>query len=92
MGFIDENFLLKTETAKKLFNDYAKAEPIYDFHCHLNPQEIYENKNFEDIIEYNAHPAMVYGARVSRMVLDQVLACEGSLWLTGPSDGAEHRF
>ena len=49
MGFIDENFLLKTETAKKLFNDYAKAEPIYDFHCHLNPQEIYENKNFEDI-------------------------------------------
>ena len=50
------------------------------------------NKNFEDIIEYNAHPAMVYGARVSRMVLDQVLACEGSLWLTGPSDGAERRF
>ena len=50
------------------------------------------NKNFEDIIEYNAHPAMVYGARVSRMVLDQVLACEGSLWLTGPSDGAEHQF
>ena len=49
MGFIDENFLLKTETAKKLFNDYAKNEPIYDFHCHLNPQEIYENKNFEDI-------------------------------------------
>ena len=34
MGFIDENFLLKTETAKKLFNDYAKNEPIYDFHCH----------------------------------------------------------
>ncbi len=42
------------------------------------------NKNFDDIIEYNAHPAMVYGARVSRMILDQVLACEGKLWLTGP--------
>lgn len=41
------------------------------------------NKNFDDIIEYNAHPAMVYGARVSRMILDQVLACEGRLWLTG---------
>lgn len=51
MAFIDENFLLKTETAKKLFNDYAKKEPIYDFHCHLNPQEIYENKNFSDITE-----------------------------------------
>ena len=40
------------------------------------------NKNFDDIIEYNAHPAMVYGARVSRMILDQILACEGRLWLT----------
>ncbi|MBQ7266228.1 MAG: glucuronate isomerase [Firmicutes bacterium] len=49
MGFIDENFMLYNETAKKLFHDYAKAEPIYDFHCHLSPQEIYENKNFEDI-------------------------------------------
>jgi len=51
MGFIDENFLLKTETAKKLFNDYAKEQPIFDFHCHLNPKEIYENKNFEDITQ-----------------------------------------
>lgn len=51
MGFIDENFLLKTETARKLFHEYAKSEPIYDFHCHLNPQEIYENKNFSDITE-----------------------------------------
>lgn len=49
MGFIDENFLLKSETAKKLFFDYAKDMPIYDFHCHLSPKEIYENKNFEDI-------------------------------------------
>ncbi|MCD8237950.1 MAG: glucuronate isomerase [Clostridiales bacterium] len=51
MGFIDENFLLKTETAKKLFNDYAKGEPIFDFHCHLNPQEIYENKTYKSITE-----------------------------------------
>jgi glucuronate isomerase len=51
MGFIDKDFLLKTETAKKLFHDYAASEPIYDFHCHLNPQEIYENKNFSDITE-----------------------------------------
>ncbi len=39
------------------------------------------NKNFDDIIEYDSHPAMVYGARVSRMILDQILACEGRLWL-----------
>ncbi|MBR1445356.1 MAG: glucuronate isomerase, partial [Firmicutes bacterium] len=49
--FIDEDFLLKNETAKKLFHDYAKAEPIFDFHCHLSPKEIYENKNFSDITE-----------------------------------------
>ena len=39
------------------------------------------NKDFHDIMEYNDHPAIVYGARVSRMILDQVLACEGKLWL-----------
>ena len=39
------------------------------------------NKDFHDIIEYNDHPAMVYGARVSRMILDQILACEGRLYL-----------
>jgi beta-lactamase class A len=38
------------------------------------------NKEFHDIIEYDAHPAMRYGAKVSRMVLDQVLACEGSFY------------
>ncbi len=51
MGFIDKDFLLKTETAKKLFFDYAQGEPIFDFHCHLNPQEIYENKTYKSITE-----------------------------------------
>ena len=51
MSFIDKDFLLKNETAKKLFNDYAKEEPIFDFHCHLSPKEIYENKNFDDITQ-----------------------------------------
>lgn len=51
MSFIDQDFLLKNETAKKLFNEYAKDEPIFDFHCHLNPKEIYDNNNFEDITQ-----------------------------------------
>ncbi len=38
------------------------------------------NKNFGDIIEYNDHPSMQYGAKVSRMILDQILACEGTLY------------
>ena len=41
--FMCEDFLLNTETAKKLYHDYAKNMPIYDFHCHLNPKEIFEN-------------------------------------------------
>lgn len=39
------------------------------------------NKDFNDIIEYNDHPAVRYGAKVSRMMLDQVLACEGKFYL-----------
>lgn len=39
------------------------------------------NKDFHDIIEYNDHPAIRYGAKVSRMLLDQVLACEGKFYL-----------
>lgn len=38
------------------------------------------NKDFDDIIEYNDHPAIRYGAKVSRMLLDQVLACEGKFY------------
>jgi glucuronate isomerase len=51
MAFIDKDFLLKTETAKKLFHNYCEGEPIFDFHCHLSPKEIWENRNFEDITD-----------------------------------------
>ena len=44
-----EDLLLTNKTAKKLYNLYAKNMPIVDFHCHLSPKEIYENKQFEDI-------------------------------------------
>ncbi|NEW01568.1 glucuronate isomerase [Bacillus megaterium] len=47
--FIDDNFLLTNETAAHLYNTYAKDMPIIDYHCHLNPQEIYENKQFETL-------------------------------------------
>lgn len=49
MSLIDDDFLLTTKWGKKLFNDYAKDMPIIDFHCHLVPKEIYENKNYENI-------------------------------------------
>lgn len=48
-GFMDDDFLLDTPTSKKLFNDFAADMPICDYHCHLSPKEIYENKPFANI-------------------------------------------
>ena len=49
--FINENFLLTNDTAKKLYHSFAKDMPIVDYHCHINPREIYENKKFENITQ-----------------------------------------
>ncbi|QLB19663.1 glucuronate isomerase [Mannheimia granulomatis] len=51
MNFMTENFLLSTSTAQKLYHDYAKDQPIFDYHCHLNPKEIAENRQFNDLTE-----------------------------------------
>ena len=50
-NFMDRDFLLSTETAKHLYHDYAAPQPIIDFHCHLSPQEIYEDRRFENITQ-----------------------------------------
>ena len=49
--FLDEDFLLTNDVAKELYFNHAKKMPIYDFHCHLVPQEIYEDKKFKNITE-----------------------------------------
>ena len=49
--FMDEDFLLETETAKKLFHEHAAKMPIIDYHCHINPKEIAENRRFNNITE-----------------------------------------
>ncbi|GAB1773256.1 glucuronate isomerase [Priestia megaterium] len=48
-NFMDNHFLLTNETAAHLYNTYAKDMPIIDYHCHLNPQEVYENKQFKTL-------------------------------------------
>ena len=49
--FMDDDFVLKNETAKKLYHGYAKDMPIFDFHCHLSVEEIYNDKKFSSITE-----------------------------------------
>lgn len=49
--FMDEEFLLSSPTAKTLFHNYADKMPIIDYHCHINPQEIAENRKFENITQ-----------------------------------------
>ena len=47
--FMDKDFLLYNDTAKTLFHSFAEKMPIFDWHCHLSPKEIYENRQPEDI-------------------------------------------
>ena len=50
-GFMTEDFLLYNDTAKKLYHDYSKNLSVIDYHCHVSPKEIYEDKRFENITE-----------------------------------------
>ncbi|WP_300740352.1 glucuronate isomerase [uncultured Dubosiella sp.] len=48
---MDKDFLLETDTAKELFHNYAEVVPVLDYHCHINPQEIYEDRKFDNIAQ-----------------------------------------
>lgn len=49
--FMDPDFLLTTETAKSLYHDCAKKIPVLDYHCHINPQEIADDRRFDNITQ-----------------------------------------
>ncbi len=49
--FLDHDFMINNTTGQWLFDNYAKDMPIYDYHCHLNPKEIYEDKRFKNLTE-----------------------------------------
>lgn len=49
--FMDQDFLLSNDTAKVLYHDHAAKMPIVDYHCHINPQEIYEDRRFDNITQ-----------------------------------------
>lgn len=49
--FITDDFLLHSEAARTLYHDYAKAQPIFDYHCHLSPKDIAEDRQFENLAQ-----------------------------------------
>lgn len=49
--FLDDNFVLQTKTAQILFHEYAKGMPIIDYHCHLSPREIADDKKFDNLTQ-----------------------------------------
>jgi len=49
--FLDRDFILETETAQKLYHEFAADLPIIDYHCHISPKEIAENKQFENMTQ-----------------------------------------
>ncbi len=52
-NFLDQDFLLDTDTAKELYDKYADIRkiPVLDYHCHINPREIYEDRKYNNITE-----------------------------------------
>src|SRR6267142_1455930 len=51
MKFIHDDFLLQTRTARRLYHQFAETEPILDYHCHLSPPDIAENRQFKNLFE-----------------------------------------
>jgi glucuronate isomerase len=49
--FLSDDFLLQTETARRLYHDYARSMPIIDYHCHLPPDQIAQDRRFENITQ-----------------------------------------
>ncbi len=51
MSFITDDFLLQNDTARTLYHEYAKSEPIFDYHCHLPPEDVAGNRRFANLFE-----------------------------------------
>ena len=51
MTFINRNFLLHSDAARRLYETHAAHQPIIDYHCHLPPKDIAENRRFDNLFE-----------------------------------------
>lgn len=50
-AFMDKDFILQTEVSKKLYHEYAAKMPVLDYHCHINPKEIAQDRQFDNITQ-----------------------------------------
>ena len=50
-AFLGEDFLLSNQIARRLYHDFAASQPILDYHCHLSPQDIAQNRRFANLTE-----------------------------------------
>ena len=50
-AFMDKELMLQSTTVQHLYHDYAEDMPICDYHCHIPPREIYENRRFDNIAQ-----------------------------------------
>lgn len=79
--FMDQDFLLETETAKTLFHSYAEKMPIFDYHNHLSAKEIYEDICFETIAEaWLGHDHYKWRAMRTNGIEEQYITGQASDW------------
>ena len=81
-AFMDKDFILETPTAQHLYHDYAAKMPLADYHCHLNPKEIFEDRRFNNLAE------VWLGGRQA----DGTYAGDHYKWRVMRSNGVEEEF
>ena len=72
MGIINDNFILKSKTAKKLYKEFTKDLPIIDYHCHLSPQMIAEDYKFKSAYDLFWAETITNGDRCAQTALTRI--------------------
>ncbi len=89
--FMDKDFLLENDTAKQLYNDYAAKLPLVDYHCHISPKEIYEDRRFQSLEEVWLGGKQPDGSYAGDHYKWRVMRSNGTNeeYVTGDRDGKE---
>ncbi len=70
-AFMDQDFLLGSETARTLFHEHAEKMPIIDYHCHLSPAEIARDRRFENITQAWLYGTTTNGGSCAPAAMDE---------------------